>query len=192
MVLKILSSISRCYSWIVDMTTAQFHTYCSSCTFVNCMFLYQSRTQHSKHIKTSVENTFFFYLHSMKRMRDERKVMQSRITLITYNSMLSHKRLRMQAAYNFRGTSSKIFLLILKTKTSSGFSSLHCLGMWESCQWLGVRRWFSPGFLHYLQLASHELATIGIKRLKTKYQIPNFPSLWSTTSFPVFPAKQFN
>ena len=44
--------------------------------------------------------------------------------------------------------------------------------MWESCQWLVAKRWFSPGFLHYLQLASHELATIGINVTKNKIQIP--------------------
>ena len=49
------------------------------------------------------------------------------------------------------------------------------LGMWESCQWHGVRRWFFAGysgFLHYLQLASHELAIIGINVTKNKIPIP--------------------
>ena len=38
--------------------------------------------------------------------------------------------------------------------------------MWESCQWLGVKRWFSPhsGFLNQLQLASHDLAAIWQKK----------------------------
>ena len=63
--------------------------------------------------------------------------------------------------------------------------SHHCLGsnpglgMRESCQWLGVRRWFFAGysgFLHYLQLASHELATIGINVTKKRNSNSNSTS----------------
>ena len=55
--------------------------------------------------------------------------------------------------------------------------SHHCSGLnpsrskWESSQWLGVRRWFS-GFLHHLQLASHDLAAIWQK----KWRKPIFPA----------------
>ena len=47
-------------------------------------------------------------------------------------------------------------------------------GRWESYQWLGAKQVVFAeysGFLHYLQLASYELATIGIK--VTKNKIPN-------------------
>ena len=54
------------------------------------------------------------------------------------------------------------------------------LDIWNlKCQWLGTRRWFFAkysGFLHYLQLASHELATIGIN--VTKNEIPPKKSKW--------------
>ena len=54
--------------------------------------------------------------------------------------------------------------------------------MWESYQWLGVRRRFSPGFLKYLQLASHELATISINVTKEKFQIQihDQPGMWES------------
>ena len=48
------------------------------------------------------------------------------------------------------------------------------LGMWESGLWLGVKRWFLARysvFFQYLQLASHELAIMGIN--VTKNEIPN-------------------
>ena len=41
-------------------------------------------------------------------------------------------------------------------------------GMWERCQWLGVRRWFSAGysgFLHHLQLVGQDVARIWQKKV---------------------------
>ena len=52
------------------------------------------------------------------------------------------------------------------------------LGKYGSCQWRGVRRWFSAvvsanyGFLHLLQLATHDLVP---KWRKPKFQNPNQP-----------------
>ena len=46
---------------------------------------------------------------------------------------------------------------------------------------LEVRRWLSPGtpgFLHYLQIASHELATIGINVTKNEIPISKFKILY--------------
>ena len=46
---------------------------------------------------------------------------------------------------------------------------------WESRQWLRFRRWFLPGtgFIHHLQLVSHDIAEIWQKKWqKSKVQIP--------------------
>ena len=59
--------------------------------------------------------------------------------------------------------------------------SHHCLGsnpglgMWERCQWLGVRRWFSPGPPVSSTIYRHNWHKCDEK---TKFQIPNFLSLW--------------
>ena len=69
--------------------------------------------------------------------------------------------------------------------TASCLSPLHCLGsnpgrgMWESCQWLGMSRWFSLGILHHLQLASLDLADMWQKsdqKRVCKFEIINFLS----------------
>ena len=56
--------------------------------------------------------------------------------------------------------------------------------MWESCQWLGVMRCFSPGtpVFHYLQLATHELATVWHKCDEKRNSKPKPTAKLSPTS----------